>query len=171
VIESLSGKEYARYYLHGEHLIIDGKTMSKSRGNIRYPEDMLNKHVKPRHLRFFLIYTHYRRKLNLTDKRFQEAAGYVDSIRRLIRKLVRRPASDSEADPGSTQAVGIIESIRRDFEAGMNDDLSVGKAIDGIHGSLQRLEHCCFPLTPASAGKLSAELSGIDNVLQVLMED
>lgn len=40
IMEALTGKEYARYYLHGEHLVVDGRTMSKSRGNILYPEEV-----------------------------------------------------------------------------------------------------------------------------------
>ena len=40
IMEALTGKEYASVYLHGEHLIVEGKTMSKSRGNILYPGEI-----------------------------------------------------------------------------------------------------------------------------------
>jgi len=170
IIESLSGKEYANYYLHGEHLVIDGKTMSKSLGNIRYPEDMLNKHIRPHHLRFFLIYTHYRRKLNLTDASFSRTAEYIDSIRSLILRLVKQPSPDANPNPEDSQAKRIIEGIRGEFESHMNDDLSAGRAVDGVYEMLLELERSCFPLSREAARQLAAELSKIDSVLQVLMD-
>jgi cysteinyl-tRNA synthetase len=170
IIESLSGKQYANYYLHGEHLVIDGKTMSKSLGNIRYPEDMLNEHIQPHHLRFFLIYTHYRRKLNLTDASLARATEYVDSIRGLIRKLVQQPRPDSNGNPGDSQAERIIGGIRGKFESHLNDDLSVGRAVDEVYKMLLKLEGSCFPLRPEAARQLAAELSEIDTVLRVLPE-
>ena len=170
VIESLSGKEYANYYLHGEHLVIDGRTMSKSLGNIRYPEDLLNRHIQTHHLRFFLIYTHYRRKLNLTDTSLTRSAEYIDAIRSLIRKLVQQPGPASNRNPGDPPAKKVIEGIRRCFESQMNDDLSVGRGVDGIYKMLRKLESSFFPLTPEAVRQLTTELSAIDTVLQVLLE-
>jgi cysteinyl-tRNA synthetase len=171
IIESLSGQEYANYYLHGEHLVIDGKTMSKSRGNIRYPEDMLNGRIQPHHLRFFLIYTHYRRKLNLTNKSFGDAIETIDLIRSLARKLIRQPASQPAGNAADGRVKRIIESLRVEFESRMNDDLSVGRAVDGLYMILLELENSCFPLDREASRLLAAELSEIDTVLQVLFEN
>jgi cysteinyl-tRNA synthetase len=43
VAEGVSGKEFAKYWLHGAHLFVDGKKMSKSKGNVYYPEDLIAK--------------------------------------------------------------------------------------------------------------------------------
>jgi cysteinyl-tRNA synthetase len=171
IIESLSGKKYANYYLHGEHLVIDGRTMSKSLGNIRYPEDMLEKTTQPYHLRFFLIYTHYRRKLNLTETSFTRAVEYIDSIRGLIRKLIQQQDPDTGRSREGSEALSIIERFRLEFESHMNDDLSVGRAVDGIFTLLRRLADRCFPLPAEAARKLAAELARIDTVLNVLLEN
>jgi cysteinyl-tRNA synthetase len=171
IIESLSGKEYANYYMHGEHLVVDGRTMSKSRGNILYPEDLLTGRYRPHHLRFFLIYTHYRKKLNLTDERFDEAAEYIDSIRALIRKLLDRTrtgAAEQSADP---KLETIAASVGEEFETHMNDDLPVGRAVDAVHQRLRELESCCFPLPAAAAWQLGEQVSRIDSVLHVLLEN
>jgi cysteinyl-tRNA synthetase len=169
IIESLSGKQYANYYLHGEHLVIDGKTMSKSLGNIRYPEDMLDKTIRPHHLRFFLIYTHYRRKLNLTGESFTQAVEYIDSIRGLIRKLIQQPESKAIGRGEKAEALSIIERLRGEFESHMNDDLSVGRAVDGVFKMLRQLADRCFPLPAEEARKLTTELARIDTVLNVLL--
>jgi cysteinyl-tRNA synthetase len=72
VAEGVSGKEFAKYWLHGAHLFVDGKKMSKSRGNVYYPEDLLAKGFRNDHLRFFLIYGQYRKKLNFTWEKLAE---------------------------------------------------------------------------------------------------
>ena len=74
-MESYTGPEYARYYLHGEHLVVDGKPMSKSRGNIVYPEDIYRHGCRARDLRLFLFHTHYRKKLNFTKTVSRNPAG------------------------------------------------------------------------------------------------
>jgi cysteinyl-tRNA synthetase len=117
-----------------------------------------------------LIYTHYRRKLNFTDKRFTQRVEYIDSIRSLIAKLLKQTRSRSNQDLGDPNAKRLIEGMRDEFESHMNDDLSVGRAVDGIYRMLRELESSCFPLGPEAAGQLAAELSEIDTVLEVLPE-
>src|SRR3990172_1201642 len=48
IMEAHTGGTFANYYLHGEHLVVEGKTMSKSRGNIIYPGDLYSRRCKPR---------------------------------------------------------------------------------------------------------------------------
>ena len=71
VVESFTGKQFARYWLHGEHLFVDGKKMSKSRDNIVYPKDMIERGCQWQHIRFFLISGYYRKRLNFTFKKFK----------------------------------------------------------------------------------------------------
>jgi len=101
--------------------------------------------------------------------RFTRAVEYIDSIRSLIRKLVETPRGDSEPNPADRRARELIESIREEFEKHMNDDLSAGRAVDGVYKVLLELENDCFPLSPAAAGQLASELSRIDTVLRVLL--
>jgi len=136
VMESLSGKDFAKYYLHGEHLVVNGKPMSKSLGNILYPEDVVKGAIKPHHLRFFLIYTHYRKKLNFNDKNFQKTKTLLDEFRKAKDRLLLEDTSRKAADP---EAAKLITRIKDEFESNMNDDLSVGAAFDRILPVLTRL--------------------------------
>jgi cysteinyl-tRNA synthetase len=169
VIESYSGKRYANYFLHGEHLVVEGKSMSKSRGNILYPNDILDRSFEPRHLRFFLVYSHYRKKLNLTDQKLRRAAEYVDSARGLIQKLLGETRGHGATDARQPDVDRIVTGIRQIFEKHMNDDLAVGLAVDGVYKKLRTLNDCCFPLHQEAAKRLGMELSRIDTVLRVLM--
>jgi cysteinyl-tRNA synthetase len=158
VMESLSGKEYAKYYLHGEHLVVDGKPMSKSRGNILYPEDMLKAGVKPYHLRFFLIYTHYRKKLNFNAGNFQKTSRLLDDFRKAKEKALRKAPGETGSNP---RVAKLISKIKGEFEANMNADLRVGAAFDRIFPFLTELG------TLKERGEVSSKLTAqIDHVLR-----
>lgn len=164
VIESVSGRTYANYFLHGAHLIVDGKPMSKSRGNILYPQDVLDWGFQPHHLRYFLIRTHYRKRLNLTRARFRADAEHLDSLRDLIAELLR---GGGEAAAGSCGER--IDALTVTFEKAMNDDLAAGQAIEGLLRGLKELRAHCAPLSPAGAQLLRERLTRIDEVLGVLL--
>lgn len=188
ILEALSGQEYARTYMHGEHLMVDGKPMAKSRGNILYIEDVLSRGYEPHHLRFFLIHTHYRSRLNYTEPRFQDAAFLIDSIRNKISELLRseEPGVDPPAAgraPGyraaaidaerltEVPAAKLIEAVETVFREEMNDDLRIGPALDRIHGLLtamvgrNRLE----AFTETERAGLKEALSSVDSVCRVLL--
>lgn len=166
VIESVSGKKYANYYLHGAHLIVDGRPMSKSRGNILYPQDVLAKGYRPHHLRFFLIYAHYRQKLNLTERRLREAKNRLDAIRGLIEELLSAGSAQITVDPRLDQLIGRLGGS---FERHMDDDLEVGASIDGLHELLLEIRKKFPPLPAGARKKLRGELARIDSVLGVLL--
>ncbi len=168
ILESLSGKSYANYYLHGAHLIVDGRPMSKSRGNIRYAENLLRGGLQAHHLRFFLLYKHYRRRLNLTPENLRKAAKRLDGLRSLIAGLTagggaKLPAADARLVEGR------IAAMSEDFRRHMDEDLSVGKAVDAIQARLASLRRTHRKLPAGLARRLHAELSAMDEVLGFLL--
>lgn len=95
VMEAYSGREFARYFLHGEHLVVEGSVMSKSKGNVLYTEHILERGYSPHHLRHFLISEHYRTKLNFTWDAFREASERIDGLRSAVASL-QGDASEGE---------------------------------------------------------------------------
>ena len=81
------GKQFSRYWLHGGHLFVDGKKMSKSTGNVYYTSDVLAKGFSGEQLRFFLIYGPYREKLNFTFEKLAETTRKLDSFRSMVADL------------------------------------------------------------------------------------
>ena len=165
IMESFSGDTFARYYLHGQHLIVNGRPMSKSRGNILYPEDIYRHGCKARDLRFFLMYTHYRKKLNFTRDRFKKTCRTIEETSLLARKLIKSKGGGAP-DP---RIRDIIRGIQGVFETEMDDDLNVGAAFDGIRRLLQSLDKKRNDMTAADAQDLKIILGRIDSVLGVLM--
>ena len=167
VMESYSGKPYANYYLHGEHLIVDGKPMSKSIGNILYPDDLVDQGYEHKHLRFFLIYTYYRKKLNFTDRNFQKTSKILDDFRNRAGAIMDGAAKNGVT---SNSIESLIKKIPGIFEEQMDDDLNVGKAFDAVYAHLGviagQLESS--PLSKTLASSLKEQLEKIDTVFGVI---
>ncbi len=165
VVESYTGHTFANYYLHGAHLIVEGKPMSKSRGNIVYPEDVFRPGFSTLDLRFFLYYTHYRKKLNFTEARFKESSEQLKSFRKLALGLCRQPHSNP---PENRRVKALIAEIPRVFEENMDMDLCIGAAFDDIFAILESLVEMKNQITKKDASELENILRKIDTVMAVL---
>lgn len=164
VAEAVSGKPLAKYWLHGAHLLVDGKKMSKSKGNVFYPDDFL-KDYSPEQLRFFLIYSHYRKKLNFTFDRLQRTSQKLDKLKEIVRDLAKVEKGNS-----NIKARNLAESIISTFEENMNNDLDVKKAIDEIQRTLRKLQNLQKKgqVSKEIAELTIANLQKVDRVLQVI---
>jgi cysteinyl-tRNA synthetase len=164
VAEAVSGKVFAHYWLHGAHLLVDGKKMSKSRENVCYPADLLAKGFREDHVRFFLIYGHYRETLNFTWEKLAETSRKLDTFKSMVRELEKaRPNSSNE------KAKKLIGGIVSGFEAHMNDDLNVKAAFDTLYTTIAAL-HKLMEQKKLSAEEAKAAmqlLRRVDSVLQV----
>ena len=65
--------EYARYWMHNEMLQVEGKKMSKSLGNFFTVRDLLNQGVPGEVIRFVMLSTHYRKPMDWTERKREEA--------------------------------------------------------------------------------------------------
>lgn len=167
VIEAISGTPFAVYWLHGEHVLVDGKKMSKSKNNEIFLEDLLEKCGSPAHARFFLIYRHYRKKLNLSEKNISERLDRFNDFRRMVRDI--EDASDGpKDDPGDARPA--IDRLVDGFRGHMNDDLDLPGAFDAMHAALADLVALKNEgrLGREAAATASAEIRKIDEVLRIL---
>lgn len=64
--ECSTGKSFAKYFLHNEHLMVDGKKMAKSAGNFYTLRDLMEKEINPIAFRLWLYTSHYRTNTNFT---------------------------------------------------------------------------------------------------------
>ncbi len=123
--EAATGKTFVRYWLHAEHLLVEGEKMSKSLGNFFTLRDLFAKGHKPSALRFALASVPYRRQLNFTFDGLQQAASAVERLRNFADRLTQ-----GKFAPG--RRPGMAERIARaaaDFDAGLSDDLNTAQAL------------------------------------------
>src|SRR6201992_425278 len=87
--EGATGKKFVNYWMHAEHLLVEGEKMSKSLGNFFTLRDLFAKGYKPSALRFALASVPYRRQLNFTFDGLRQAASSVERLRNFSDRLTR----------------------------------------------------------------------------------
>jgi cysteinyl-tRNA synthetase len=167
IMESISGKRFARCWLHGEHVLVDGLKMSKSKGNTVYPHTLTQDGYHARHIRFFLLSEHYRKQLNLTKARLQKTSARLDAFRQMVRSVI-----DIEADVRKSEesAGKIAKNLEKDFVCCMNDDLDVPRAFEGLYKNVSTLYNMDSrgKLSTADCDLIRRAMERIDSVLQVV---
>ena len=167
IVESITGKPFVHYWLHAAHLIFEGEKMSKRKGNIKYPNDLLETECVWNHIRFFFVYGHYRRKLNFAFKDYNKVCKLLRSFRKMVKKLNATEGSEQQS---SEAAKKLVKKIKSDFEEHMNDDLHVKAAFDSLYyavSGLVKLEEQKM-LSAEDSKEALAELKAIDYVLQAI---
>src|SRR6266436_373210 len=126
--EAATGKPFARYWLHAEHLLVEGEKMSKSQGNFFTLRDLFAKGYKPSALRFALASVPYRKQLNFTFDGLQQATSSVERIRNFADRLKRGKFSAGKQEGMATRTAKAAE----DFDAGLADDLNTARALAAV---------------------------------------
>jgi cysteinyl-tRNA synthetase len=164
VAEAVSEKQFSRYWLHSGHLFVEGKKMSKSKGNVYYPSELLAKGFSGSQLRFFLIYSPYRKKLNFTFDEFLQTTQKLNSLKNMVSDLQNtKPSNQTERQER------IISKIATDFESYMNEDLDVKSAFDSLTKTIMKLHAIRTSLSSKNIKKLLIALEKVDSVLQCIL--
>lgn len=158
ILESLRPYPMARYWLHGEHLHVHGRKMSKSRGNIYYTDSLLGEGYDARDIRFFLIYGRYRERLSFSDRAMRKVSSQLQELRRSVVKIGAGARGSRAGDVG--------QRVRSAFSRRMDDDLDVRGAFDAVVTAVSKAEK--DGIKPADAGSLITALREIDGVLRVI---
>ena len=85
--ESLTGKPFARFWLHAEFLLVEGQKMSKSLGNFYTLRDLIAKGYAPEAIRYLLASVPYRKQLNFTMDGLKAAVIAIDRLRNFKLRL------------------------------------------------------------------------------------
>jgi cysteinyl-tRNA synthetase len=126
--ESITGKPFARFWLHSEHLQIESQKMSKSLGNFYTLRDLLELGYQPEAIRYVLASVPYRKKLNFTFDGLKAAARSVERLRDFELRLTTSKL-DSGGNPQLTER---SEKAIQQFEESMDDDLNTAEALAAV---------------------------------------
>jgi cysteinyl-tRNA synthetase len=127
--EGATGKTFANYWIHFEHLKVDGESMSKSKGNFYTFRDVTARGFAPVAVRYFLFSVPYRKQLNFTFEALQGAEKSVMGLRDFRSRL-----TEARVDMGSDARLNeVAQRAFKDFEAGLDDDLNTSVALAVLH--------------------------------------
>ncbi len=118
-----AGQRFVKYWLHGAHLLVDGKKMSKSLGNFFTLRDLLAKGFTGREIRYLLLTTHYRETSNFTLEGLQRARATLLRLDECLAKLRERAGSATAAEDGP---------LLTRFSDALDEDLNVSGAWGAI---------------------------------------
>jgi cysteinyl-tRNA synthetase len=161
--EGATGKPFVRYWIHFEHLKVEGETMSKSKGNYYTFRDVTAKGFSAAAIRYFLLSVPYNKQLNFTFDALAGAERTVASLRDFRARL-----SEAKTGPGSNDR--LHEAAQRaltEFEAGMDDDLNTSVALAVVH-NLSREVNTALARKQVKAENQRELLEVIDRIDTVL---
>jgi len=127
--ECRTGKPFARYWMHNGFLNIDGEKMSKSLGNFKRVDQVLE-HFSPAAIRYFLLSAHYRHPLDLAEEALEEAVAAVrrinDTLETGAKILAIEPLAPTPA--GASESEEVV-ALRGRFQTMMDDDFNTPRAL------------------------------------------
>jgi cysteinyl-tRNA synthetase len=132
--EGATNKQFARFWMHVEHLLIDEEKMSKSLGNVFNLPDIEAKGYRPSTLRYLLLSTHYRKQLKFSWDAMNQAE---EAMRRLADFLGRL---GQVTMPGShPQVAAQVAAAEEHFKAAMEQDLNTAAALGVVFDLVRAL--------------------------------
>ncbi len=161
--EALTGKPFARYWIHNGFVKIRQEKMSKSLGNVFTIRELLDRY-SPGALKLFLLSTHYRSPVDFTEEKLEEAEKAAERIQTLLRRIADLEAV-AKVWP-SPSPMGEVEGFRRLFEAkqtafeeAMDDDFNTAQALGVLFEVVEVLNRLCDRLISRGIGVASEDLS------------
>ncbi|MCR3954699.1 MAG: cysteine--tRNA ligase [Gudongella sp.] len=130
--ETLSGKPFAKYWLHNGMLFVDNQKMSKSLGNF-FTLKEIQEEYEMEVLRFFLLSAHYRKPINFSREIMDQNRNGLErlySAKKNLEFLLGKDLPESLGDDDSVMAE--IDAFKRSFEDSMDDDLNTADAVAAI---------------------------------------
>jgi cysteinyl-tRNA synthetase len=125
--EAATGKKFVNYWMHNEHLQVEGKKMSKRLGNFYTLRDLLAKGYDPIIIRYLLISTHYRQQFNFTFEGLEASKAAVERLRNFVRRL-----HEAEGTTNPEKVAILTAKLEACFGGSMDDDLNIGIALSSL---------------------------------------
>jgi cysteinyl-tRNA synthetase len=177
-------KTFSRYWLHGRHLLVDGKKMAKREGTLFTPRDLFDPRgagrpelaerlealgfadgrVPAAVLRYALISNQYLQPMNFTLDALAQAKASVERIQTRYDRLVEVSGEGGGAATAEVEA--LVARYARAFDDALEDNVNVPNALAAVFGLVADLNQ--RTLAPGDAGAALRTLEGFDGVLAVL---
>jgi cysteinyl-tRNA synthetase len=163
--EAATGKTFVNYWMHNEHLQVEGKKMSKRLGNFYTLRDLLAKGYDPIVIRYLLLSTNYRQQFNFTFEGLDAAKGAIDRLRNLARRL-----HDTEGKGSEGKVAMQIDRVKKCFGEAMDDDLNISVALAALFDFVREINNLLDAnmVSKEEANEVGGVLMQFDTVLGVI---
>lgn len=164
--EAHSGKQFVNIWLHSEHLIVDGKKMSKSLGNFYTLRDLLNKGFTGEQVRYLLLTTHYRTQLNFTMAGLDAAKHSLERLSDFVQRLLNINGEGSH----DATVDAVLYAASDLFTTALADDLNISAALAALFDMIREVNTLCDEgkIHYDDAQKVIETMKRFDTVLGVM---
>ncbi len=163
-----TGKPFVNYWLHNEHLIVEGKKMSKSFGNFYTLRQILDKGYPALAVRYVLMSTHYRQQLNFTFDSLEAAKAAIERLWDFKDNVgsIKGKEDNPEVDK-------YIQTARDKFEKAMDDDLNVSPALAAVFDFVRDVNRLIHEkkISAADGSKVLDAMRDFDSVFAIMEKD
>lgn len=160
ILESVRPYPMARFWLHCNHLYVNGQKMSKSKGNILYTDSLQKLGYDMAEIRFFLIYGHYRERINYSEKQMHITVDKLRVFNSLVKKIKHKTNQKPDVK------TPLVQNLKKSFVGHMDNDMDVKKAFDGLYTIISSVN--IEGLKPDDASGIIKTLKEIDEVFKVI---
>jgi len=133
--EGATEKQFAKVWLHAEHLKVEGETMSKTLGNYYTFRDLQAKGYKSEAIRYLLLSVPYHKQLNFTFETLDGAESTIERLRDFRARLVESNLKNGN-NPDLQETA---KKYQADFEAAMDDNLNTSQALAALHNLVREV--------------------------------
>ena len=167
---ALTSHPLARTWIHSELILVDGKKMSRSAGNVVTLRDLNKKGFTGRQVRFFLLRTHYRKRIHFSYDHLEESAKALKRLDYFVSEIQALTIGKDPAEEPGPDIKKALEAMKNDFNHAVNDDLNISKALGTIFRLIRHVNSLISAqkLTPIDAKNVMDTLEDVDMVLGCL---
>jgi cysteinyl-tRNA synthetase len=167
---ALTNQPLARTWVHSELILVDGKKMSRSAGNVVTLRDLIKRGFTGRQVRFFLLRTHYRKPINFSYDYLEESARALkrfDYFVSEVQAFTMDKVSAGDPNPDTKKA---LEAMKNSFNLAVNDDLNTSKAVGTIFRLIRHVNRliAAQKFSGLDAQNVMDTLQDVDKVLGCL---
>jgi len=166
--EAATGKKFVNYWMHNEHLLVEGKRMGKRFGNYYTVQDLVKKlKHDPIAVRYLLLSTHYRQQFNFTFEGLEAAKNAVERFRNFVHRLL-----DANGKGCGDEIEQLTGGVQKGFGEAMDDDLNIGIALASLFDFVRDVNSLIDSgrLSRKEAQEIYKLMTGFDHVLGVIGE-
>ncbi len=158
--------KFVNYWLHNEHLLVDNKKMSKSLGNFYTIRDLIEKGFTPEAIRYTLLSTHYRQKLNFTLDKLKNSQRSINKIREVERRVNLIEDSLEVGEDFKNISVEMIDAFSKHLKNDLNISGALGEMFIWINKIFKELDN--NNVSGSGKTNIIKALNSVDKVLGII---
>jgi cysteinyl-tRNA synthetase len=165
--EAATGKPFVHYWLHNEHLQVEGRKMAKRFGNFYTFRDLQKRGCDPMAIRYLLLSMHYRQQFNFTFEGLEAAKSAVERLRNVMLRLL-----DANGNGSQEKINQIVSKAETCFGNAMDDDLNVSIALASLFDFVREVNNLLDSnnVSKEEATQIYSLLANLNLVLGVVSE-